>query len=174
MTNMTQVNQGRSLFSISLSLALSPAICRSSCGDGFCSRPNMCTCPTGQIAPSCGSKSGVCVRLCVCLWRMFYFLCQDFLEEALCAKFNFPSNPNSCFIYDVIHCPLLHLFWESLSSESNPKPICNPYTLDPSTVLHVSAFLWMFQTSGLRVRWWVWECQDILISHTRSSETSGH
>uniref|UniRef100_A0A4W6C030 Fibrillin-1 n=1 Tax=Lates calcarifer TaxID=8187 RepID=A0A4W6C030_LATCA len=33
-------------------------ICRSSCGDGFCSRPNMCTCPNGQIAPSCGSKSG--------------------------------------------------------------------------------------------------------------------
>ncbi|XP_051512992.1 fibrillin-1-like isoform X2 [Myxocyprinus asiaticus] len=32
-------------------------ICRSSCGDGFCSRPNMCTCPTGQIAPTCGSKS---------------------------------------------------------------------------------------------------------------------
>uniref|UniRef100_A0AAY4CEM9 Fibrillin-1 n=1 Tax=Denticeps clupeoides TaxID=299321 RepID=A0AAY4CEM9_9TELE len=34
-------------------------ICRSSCGDGFCSRPNMCTCPNGQIAPSCGSKSGI-------------------------------------------------------------------------------------------------------------------
>ncbi|MEQ2212337.1 hypothetical protein XENOCAPTIV_029472 [Xenoophorus captivus] len=33
-------------------------ICRSSCGDGFCSRPNMCTCPNGQIAPTCGSKSG--------------------------------------------------------------------------------------------------------------------
>uniref|UniRef100_A0A3Q4C0E7 Uncharacterized protein n=1 Tax=Mola mola TaxID=94237 RepID=A0A3Q4C0E7_MOLML len=32
-------------------------ICRSSCGDGFCSRPNMCTCPNGQIAASCGSKS---------------------------------------------------------------------------------------------------------------------
>ncbi|XP_041083035.1 fibrillin-1-like [Polyodon spathula] len=32
-------------------------ICRSSCGDGFCSRPNMCTCPSGQIAPSCVSKS---------------------------------------------------------------------------------------------------------------------
>ncbi|XP_069078600.1 fibrillin-1 [Pleurodeles waltl] len=32
-------------------------ICRHSCGDGFCSRPNMCTCPSGQIAPSCGSKS---------------------------------------------------------------------------------------------------------------------
>ncbi|KAK1784694.1 hypothetical protein P4O66_003373 [Electrophorus voltai] len=34
-------------------------ICRSSCGDGFCSRPNMCTCPSGQVAPSCGSKSDV-------------------------------------------------------------------------------------------------------------------
>uniref|UniRef100_A0A8D0AR74 Fibrillin-1 n=1 Tax=Sander lucioperca TaxID=283035 RepID=A0A8D0AR74_SANLU len=34
-------------------------ICRSSCGDGFCSRPNMCTCPNGQTAPSCGSKSGL-------------------------------------------------------------------------------------------------------------------
>ncbi|XDV28453.1 hypothetical protein PO909_031763, partial [Leuciscus waleckii] len=32
-------------------------ICRSSCGDGFCSRPNMCTCPTGQIAHTCGSSS---------------------------------------------------------------------------------------------------------------------
>ncbi|XP_035248375.1 fibrillin-2 isoform X1 [Anguilla anguilla] len=33
-------------------------ICRNSCGDGFCSRPNMCTCANGQIAPSCGAKSG--------------------------------------------------------------------------------------------------------------------
>uniref|UniRef100_A0A8L0DTR9 Fibrillin 2 n=1 Tax=Oncorhynchus mykiss TaxID=8022 RepID=A0A8L0DTR9_ONCMY len=32
-------------------------ICRNSCGDGFCSRPNMCTCPSGQIAPTCGTKS---------------------------------------------------------------------------------------------------------------------
>ncbi|NXD85850.1 FBN2 protein, partial [Halcyon senegalensis] len=32
-------------------------ICRNSCGDGFCSRPNMCTCATGQISPTCGSKS---------------------------------------------------------------------------------------------------------------------
>uniref|UniRef100_A0A3Q3EIF5 Fibrillin-1 n=1 Tax=Labrus bergylta TaxID=56723 RepID=A0A3Q3EIF5_9LABR len=32
-------------------------ICRSTCGDGFCSRPNMCTCPNGQISSSCGSKS---------------------------------------------------------------------------------------------------------------------
>uniref|UniRef100_A0A672VBL7 Fibrillin-1 n=1 Tax=Strigops habroptila TaxID=2489341 RepID=A0A672VBL7_STRHB len=37
--------------------ALCVPICRHSCGDGFCSRPNMCTCPNGQIAPSCGSKS---------------------------------------------------------------------------------------------------------------------
>uniref|UniRef100_A0A8C6V6J8 Fibrillin 2 n=1 Tax=Naja naja TaxID=35670 RepID=A0A8C6V6J8_NAJNA len=32
-------------------------ICRNSCGDGFCSRPNMCTCSNGQILPSCGPKS---------------------------------------------------------------------------------------------------------------------
>uniref|UniRef100_A0A8C3JSM0 Fibrillin-2 n=1 Tax=Calidris pygmaea TaxID=425635 RepID=A0A8C3JSM0_9CHAR len=32
-------------------------ICRNSCGDGFCSRPNMCTCASGQISPTCGSKS---------------------------------------------------------------------------------------------------------------------
>lgn len=38
-------------------LVLFTAICRHSCGDGFCSRPNMCTCPSGQISPSCGSRS---------------------------------------------------------------------------------------------------------------------
>ncbi|CAM9897004.1 unnamed protein product [Lampetra planeri] len=32
-------------------------ICRHSCGDGFCSRPNMCTCSSGQISSTCGSKS---------------------------------------------------------------------------------------------------------------------
>ncbi|XP_041916071.1 fibrillin-2-like [Alosa sapidissima] len=32
-------------------------ICRNSCGDGFCSRPNMCTCPSGHIAPTCATKS---------------------------------------------------------------------------------------------------------------------
>lgn len=35
-----------------------PAICRNSCGDGFCSRPNMCTCSSGQLSPSCGSGAG--------------------------------------------------------------------------------------------------------------------
>uniref|UniRef100_A0A3P9AJ59 Fibrillin 2b n=1 Tax=Esox lucius TaxID=8010 RepID=A0A3P9AJ59_ESOLU len=32
-------------------------ICRNSCGDGFCSRPNMCTCGSGQLSPSCGAGS---------------------------------------------------------------------------------------------------------------------
>ncbi|NWU86044.1 FBN2 protein, partial [Onychorhynchus coronatus] len=31
-------------------------ICRNNCGNGFCSRPNMCTCASGQISPTCGSK----------------------------------------------------------------------------------------------------------------------
>ncbi|GCB65466.1 hypothetical protein scyTo_0014893 [Scyliorhinus torazame] len=32
-------------------------ICRNTCGDGFCSRPNMCTCANGQLSPGCGSGS---------------------------------------------------------------------------------------------------------------------
>ncbi|KAM4052790.1 fibrillin-2 isoform 1-T1 [Anomaloglossus baeobatrachus] len=32
-------------------------ICRNSCGDGFCSRPNMCTCSNGQVSPACVSKT---------------------------------------------------------------------------------------------------------------------
>ncbi|XP_045904599.1 fibrillin-2b isoform X3 [Micropterus dolomieu] len=42
-----------------LFLFLSPAICRNSCGDGFCSRPNICTCSSGQLSPSCGAGVGV-------------------------------------------------------------------------------------------------------------------
>ncbi|KAK5931216.1 hypothetical protein CgunFtcFv8_027382 [Champsocephalus gunnari] len=34
-------------------------ICRNSCGDGFCSRPNMCTCSSGQLSSSCGAGGGV-------------------------------------------------------------------------------------------------------------------
>uniref|UniRef100_A0A8C6Q8Y9 Fibrillin 2b n=3 Tax=Nothobranchius TaxID=28779 RepID=A0A8C6Q8Y9_NOTFU len=34
-------------------------ICRNSCGDGFCSRPNMCTCSNGQLSPSCGAGVGI-------------------------------------------------------------------------------------------------------------------
>ncbi|GLD50128.1 fibrillin-2b, partial [Lates japonicus] len=34
-------------------------ICRDSCGDGFCSRSNMCTCSNGQLSPSCGAGAGV-------------------------------------------------------------------------------------------------------------------
>lgn len=37
---------------------LPPAICRNSCGDGFCSRPNMCTCSSGHLSPSCGAAAG--------------------------------------------------------------------------------------------------------------------
>ncbi|XP_063820322.1 fibrillin-2 [Pseudophryne corroboree] len=32
-------------------------ICRNSCDDGFCSRPNMCTCSNGQVSPACVSKT---------------------------------------------------------------------------------------------------------------------
>ncbi|XP_051233533.1 fibrillin-2b isoform X1 [Dicentrarchus labrax] len=39
-------------------------ICRNSCGDGFCSRPNMCTCSSGQLSPSCGAGAGAGVQSC--------------------------------------------------------------------------------------------------------------
>nr|XP_014340413.1 PREDICTED: fibrillin-3 [Latimeria chalumnae] len=39
-------------------------ICRNSCGDGFCSRPNMCTCSNGQLSPACGSGGAVCESGC--------------------------------------------------------------------------------------------------------------
>uniref|UniRef100_H2LL33 Fibrillin 2b n=1 Tax=Oryzias latipes TaxID=8090 RepID=H2LL33_ORYLA len=34
-------------------------ICRNSCGDGFCSRPNMCTCSNGQLSPNCVQSCNV-------------------------------------------------------------------------------------------------------------------
>ncbi|XP_025772212.1 fibrillin-3 [Puma concolor] len=33
-------------------------VCRHACGDGFCSRPNLCTCADGKLAPSCGGSRG--------------------------------------------------------------------------------------------------------------------
>uniref|UniRef100_A0A5F8H1B1 Fibrillin 3 n=1 Tax=Monodelphis domestica TaxID=13616 RepID=A0A5F8H1B1_MONDO len=33
-------------------------ICRNSCGEGFCSRPNLCACANGQLSPSCGASGG--------------------------------------------------------------------------------------------------------------------
>uniref|UniRef100_A0A8C9CX13 Fibrillin 3 n=1 Tax=Panthera leo TaxID=9689 RepID=A0A8C9CX13_PANLE len=36
-------------------------VCRHACGDGFCSRPNLCTCADGKLAPSCGGSRGCSV-----------------------------------------------------------------------------------------------------------------
>nr|XP_021561177.1 fibrillin-3 [Neomonachus schauinslandi] len=33
-------------------------VCRHACGEGFCSRPNLCACADGQLAPSCGVSRG--------------------------------------------------------------------------------------------------------------------
>ena len=35
-----------------------PAVCRHACGKGFCSRPNLCACADGKLAPSCGGSRG--------------------------------------------------------------------------------------------------------------------
>ncbi|KAJ3593092.1 hypothetical protein NHX12_005429, partial [Muraenolepis orangiensis] len=59
-------------------------ICRSTCGDGFCSRPNMCTCPTGQISPSCGTKSDY--RTGPCFASVSNQMCQGQLTGIVCTK----------------------------------------------------------------------------------------
>lgn len=59
------------------------AICRHSCGDGFCSRPNMCTCPSGQISPSCGSRSSEYNMLLYII--LFYVVMPYFLLNLLLA-----------------------------------------------------------------------------------------
>lgn len=35
------------------------AICRASCGDGRCIRPNLCYCGNRQVSPSCDSTTGL-------------------------------------------------------------------------------------------------------------------
>lgn len=35
-----------------------PAVCRHACGEGFCSRPNLCACADGTLAPSCAGSRG--------------------------------------------------------------------------------------------------------------------
>ncbi|CAH7022059.1 Fbn2 [Phodopus roborovskii] len=59
-------------------------ICRNSCGDGFCSRPNMCTCSSGQISPTCGAKSNY--RTGPCFTQVNNQMCQGQLTGIVCTK----------------------------------------------------------------------------------------
>uniref|UniRef100_A0A452UGX3 Fibrillin 3 n=1 Tax=Ursus maritimus TaxID=29073 RepID=A0A452UGX3_URSMA len=41
-------------------------VCRHACGEGFCSRPNLCACADGKLAPSCGvSRGSACSVSCM-------------------------------------------------------------------------------------------------------------
>ncbi|XP_076876101.1 fibrillin-2 [Brachyhypopomus gauderio] len=83
-------------------------ICRSSCGDGFCSRPNMCTCPSGQIASSCAAKSaqscsircmngGLCVEdHCQCQKGYTGAYCGQPVCEKKCQNGGRCTGPNRC------------------------------------------------------------------------------
>ncbi|KAL0963262.1 hypothetical protein UPYG_G00351840 [Umbra pygmaea] len=88
-------------------------ICRNSCGDGFCSRPNMCTCPSGQIAPTCGTKSnlqcnvrcmngGLCVEdHCQCLNGYSGPYCGQSVCDRKCQNGGRCIGPNRCAcVYD--------------------------------------------------------------------------
>lgn len=65
------------------------AICRHSCGDGFCSRPNMCTCPSGQISPSCGSRSS---ESNMSLETILFYVVMPYFLLNLLLGFFFPCN----------------------------------------------------------------------------------
>ncbi|KAL7847601.1 hypothetical protein AOLI_G00223190 [Acnodon oligacanthus] len=83
-------------------------ICRNSCGDGFCSRPNMCTCPTGQIAQSCAAKSsqqcsircmngGMCEEdHCLCQKGYTGTYCGQPVCEKKCQNGGRCIGPNRC------------------------------------------------------------------------------
>uniref|UniRef100_A0AAR2LSK7 Fibrillin 1 n=1 Tax=Pygocentrus nattereri TaxID=42514 RepID=A0AAR2LSK7_PYGNA len=79
-------------------------ICRSSCGDGFCSRPNMCTCPSGQIAPSCVQhcnircmNGGTCAEdSCLCQKGYSGTHCGQPLCESGCLNGGRCVAPNRC------------------------------------------------------------------------------
>uniref|UniRef100_A0A4W4F9J8 Fibrillin 2b n=1 Tax=Electrophorus electricus TaxID=8005 RepID=A0A4W4F9J8_ELEEL len=80
-------------------------ICRNSCGDGFCSRPNMCTCSSGHLAPSCGAAScsircmngGICNEdSCTCQKGYTGGHCGQPVCESGCQNGGRCIGPNRC------------------------------------------------------------------------------
>uniref|UniRef100_A0A8D2MZ83 FBN2 protein n=1 Tax=Zonotrichia albicollis TaxID=44394 RepID=A0A8D2MZ83_ZONAL len=84
-------------------------ICRNSCGDGFCSRPNMCTCASGQISPTCASRpaaqqcsiscrnGGTCVdERCQCQKGFSGAHCEQPVCESGCQNGGRCVGPNRC------------------------------------------------------------------------------
>lgn len=82
-------------------LLLFTAICRHSCGDGFCSRPNMCTCPSGQIAPSCGSRSS---EYNMSLYIILFYVVMPYFLLNLILAFLLPAIH---FFFSLEHLPSL-------------------------------------------------------------------
>lgn len=95
-------------------LILFTAICRHSCGDGFCSRPNMCTCPSGQISPSCGSRSSEYNML---LYIIFFYVVMPYFLLNLFLAFLLPAIYIYIYFLSLEHLPSLfcpkHLEWLS-------------------------------------------------------------
>ena len=93
-------------------LLLFIAICRHSCGDGFCSRPNMCTCPSGQIAPSCGSRSS---EYNMSLYIILFYVVMPYFLLNLILAFLLPAI--HFFFFSLEHLPSLlcpkYLEWHS-------------------------------------------------------------
>uniref|UniRef100_A0A8C3NS08 Fibrillin 2 n=1 Tax=Cyanoderma ruficeps TaxID=181631 RepID=A0A8C3NS08_9PASS len=83
-------------------------ICRNSCGDGFCSRPNMCTCASGQISPMCGRRpaqqcsiscrnGGMCTgERCQCQKGFSGAHCEQPVCKSGCQNGGQCVGPNQC------------------------------------------------------------------------------
>lgn len=91
-------------------LVLFTAICRHSCGDGFCSRPNMCTCPSGQISPSCGSRSS---EYNMSLYIILFYVVTSYFLLNLLLAFLLPAIHFSLEHLPSLFCPK-YLEWLSL------------------------------------------------------------
>ena len=117
-------------------LVLFTAICRHSCGDGFCSRPNMCTCPSGQIAPSCGSRSS---EYNMSLYIILFYVVMPYFILHLLLAFLFPAI--HFFFFSLEHLPSLLCpnTWKGFSQSGLSFPFFTFYR----EITYGAKFLWI-------------------------------
>ena len=107
-------------------LVLFIAICRHSCGDGFCSRPNMCTCPSGQIAPSCGSRSS---EYNMSLYIILFYVVMPYFLLNLLLAFLLPAIHIFFFFFHYNICLLCSAqnTWNGCPQSGLPFPFFTFY-----------------------------------------------
>lgn len=141
-------SDGQCSFTLHSCVLIHSAICRNSCGDGFCSRPNMCTCPSGQIAPTCGTKSS---KYSPMLHVAFFMVPLQYKTTNVLWE---------CFVYvlfisPTIYClPMVLLVFLTFEFHPNKREQINPYfdccyinilfiSYNPPLLSHFTWKLWM-------------------------------